>query len=130
VKFATTITGSAADVVKRIADRRAAAMKAGAASLYQGANGIIAKAKERTPVLTGLLRSSGFVESPVITPSEVSITIGFGGAAKSYALFVHESLTARHNAPGQAKFLESAVDEDRADVIAAARAAVLAELSK
>lgn len=42
------------------------------------------------PVDLGVLRSSGFVNPPVRSGKEVSVTIGFGGAASAYALAVHE----------------------------------------
>lgn len=68
---------------------------------------IIATAKARTPVDTGVLRASGTVLSPEVRGTEIAVTAGFGGAAQAYAVVVHERLGAHHPV-GQAKFLESA----------------------
>ena len=43
------------------------------------------------PVVTGTLRSSGTVDAPQIQGNEVTQTCGYGGAAKRYALKVHEN---------------------------------------
>lgn len=43
------------------------------------------------PVDLGTLRASGFVNEPVRTGKDVSVTMGYGGAAKAYALTVHET---------------------------------------
>lgn len=39
--------------------------------------------------------------------------VGFGGAAGAYAVKQHEDLSLNHPGGGQAKFLESAVDDAR-----------------
>lgn len=83
-----------------------------AAALYQEAETIMAAAKEITPLDTGALRNSGHVQLPVITPQQVTVRMGFGGAAASYAIYVHENLTARHPV-GQAKYLEVPVNRAR-----------------
>ncbi len=64
--------------------------------------------KKETPVDTGRLRESGFVEEPVNVNGDITVTLGFGGAAKSYATYVHENLEATHIV-GNAKFLENPV---------------------
>lgn len=76
-----------------------------AAALYQEGEGLIAEAKSITPVDTGALRASGHVQQPVIQGKQVTVNCGFGGAAASYAVYVHENLEAHHPV-GQAKFLE------------------------
>ncbi len=68
------------------------------------------EAKRRTPVDTGALRASGHVDEHQINGSDVSVTLGFGGAAAPYALEVHENLEAFHKV-GQAKYLESTLAE-------------------
>lgn len=69
------------------------------------------EAKKRTPVDTGVLRSSGFVQGPKFVGGGTwEVRLVFGGAAASYAAAVHENLTARH-AVGQAKYLESVIVE-------------------
>jgi hypothetical protein len=83
--------------------------KAVAVALFKEANAIMNKAKEVTPVDTSTLKNSGHVKVPEIKGSKVSkvtVTLGFGGAAKEYAIKVHEDLNAYHKPPTQAKFLE------------------------
>lgn len=62
---------------------------------------IMAKSKRLVPVDTGTLRASGRV---VAEPSG-GASCEYGGAAGSYAIYVHEDLEAHHPV-GQAKFLE------------------------
>jgi hypothetical protein len=61
---------------------------------------IMTKAKRGTPVAPdgGTLRASGHVQEPKITRRNVSVTLGFGGAAADYALAVHEH-PSRHSPP-------------------------------
>ena len=87
--------------VARRAPRRAAA------ALFQEGELVMAQAKRRTPVDTGVLQSSGRVAAPRVggAGSDVSVELSFGGAAAPYAVTVHEDLSAKHPT-GQAKFLE------------------------
>ncbi len=74
-----------------------------------------------TPVKTGTLKDSHFVTSRQ-TIDGPEATIGVGGPAAGYAIYVHEvpppggptagavSGTARHKAPTQWKFLETAAN--------------------
>src|SRR5690242_969348 len=57
-----------------------------------------------TPIDTGGLRASGFVEKNG-TGFKTQVTVGF---TQPYATFVHERMDLHHAAPTQAKFLESA----------------------
>lgn len=66
------------------------------------ADEVLALAKERTPVDTGKLKASGRVAQ-----NEGGTTIEF---TADYALAVHERLDVYHS-NGQAKFLESSIDE-------------------
>lgn len=70
------------------------------------------EAKRRTPVDTGALRASGHVSDPEIDGKNISVSLGFGGPAADYAFYVHEDLDAFHPV-GQAKYLESVLDESR-----------------
>ena len=79
-------------------------------SLTTEAEKIMAKAKRLTPVDTGTLRATGHVQPPVVEPEQIEITLGFGGPAARYAIFVHERTELRHTV-GQAKFLEQPVNE-------------------
>lgn len=67
--------------------------------------------KRRTPVDTGTLRSSGFVENPKwVEAHTLRVELGFGGPAESYAIYVHEDLEAFHRV-GEAKFVERPLNE-------------------
>jgi len=91
-----------------------------AAALFQEAQIEMTEAKRRTPVDTtphaphpGQLRRSGTVHNPVRKGRTISVTLSFGGAAKDYAIHVHENPDAHHPI-GQYKFLESTLNESRA----------------
>ena len=66
---------------------------------------IIGEAKMQVPVDTGTLRSTGHVRRPKIANGKVTVEMGFGGPAASYALFVHEDFFVNHTV-GAAKYLE------------------------
>jgi len=61
------------------------------------------------PVDTGTLRRSGQIESAREVPTGVEIVLGYGGAAKAYALRQHEDLSYSHKEGQQAKYLEDPV---------------------
>lgn len=71
-----------------------------AAALYHEANIEMTEAKRRTPRAPGggTLRESGHVQDPVRDGRNISVTLAFGGAAKDYALAVHEHLS-EHSPP-------------------------------
>jgi hypothetical protein len=84
--------------------------------LYRGGQKVMAISQERyVPVDTGALRSSGHVTEPAASPSGVSITLGYGGPAAGYAIFVHENLNAKHTT-GQAKYLETPLNENLGEI--------------
>ena len=57
------------------------------------------------------MKNSGYVESET-TPDGFEVRIGYAkGDDPAYANFVHEDLTKHHDAPTQAKFLQTAADE-------------------
>lgn len=61
------------------------------AGIHVEAEQIMAASKQEAPVGTdGVLRASGFVEAPKKVGNRVGTVFGYGGAAKGYALFVHE----------------------------------------
>ncbi|HAM42170.1 MAG TPA: hypothetical protein DCP69_12810 [Candidatus Omnitrophica bacterium] len=70
------------------------------------------EAKKRTPVDTGVLRSSGLVIGPEQVGGVWQVRMVFGGPAAPYAAAVHENLEAFHKV-GQAKYLESVMLELR-----------------
>lgn len=62
------------------------------AAMYREGELILADSKENyVPVDLGVLRSSGFVNPPQRSGKDVSVVIGYGGAAADYALSVHET---------------------------------------
>ena len=106
------------------------AMKGMTAGVYAEANDIFNESQAQVPVATGTLRSSGEVSPPAVSAHQVSVEIGYGGAAADYALPVHEKIEAYHAPPTKAKYLED-------PMIAAARGMgsriakyVLAELNR
>lgn len=74
--------------------------------ILEEANTIFAQALVLTPIDTGALRGSGAVSAPQNTPTGIGVDIFFGGPAAPYALYVHEIMYYKHNAPTQAKYLE------------------------
>lgn len=72
---------------------------------------ILIEAQRRTPVKTGALRDSGKLQDPVKVGHEMAQPITFGDPTPYYAIYVHENLEAQHPNGGQAKFLESAVND-------------------
>lgn len=83
------------------------------AELFQFGEEVMAASKDGpssviVPVRTSALMTSGHVELPVENGAEISVTLGYGGPAAPYALYVHEDLTPKHwNRPGSGpKYLE------------------------
>ena len=76
-----------------------------AGGIFIEAEGIMAESRPLVPVDTGVLRASGHVQLPDLTPTGASVEFGYGGAASAYAVVQHERLDFSHPS-GQAKFLE------------------------
>lgn len=109
LKIKARLTGTRA--LKRELKRRGmGAPKALARELFQEAEQIMGKSKRIVPVDKGPLRASGHVQLPEIRGQKVSVTLGYGGAAAPYAVFVHEK-PARHKPPTQWKYLETPFNE-------------------
>ena len=86
----TTVVGGEA---LREALRRAGAL--GVQALARGfrreAEAIMTDSKEHyVPTDISTLKTSGFVQPVQVTATNVSVTLGYGGAAQAYALYVHE----------------------------------------
>jgi len=77
-----------------------------APALVQEAESIMTASKHIVPVDQGVLRASGYVAPPEIHGNDVSVEIGYGGAASDYALVQHERLDFNHPGGGEAKYLE------------------------
>ncbi len=110
-------------LLQKFQDRPAQMTKALGQAVFMEGEELISVAKPLTPVLHGNLRSSGYVELPIVTGTSVAVTAGFGGVAGTgnqggetndesvgYAIFVHEDTTKKHPV-GQAKFLEQPFNE-------------------
>ena len=74
------------------------------AGLFAAGLEVESLSRKRTPVDTGDLRASHRTRKMPDNPEAVEVMV-----EKSYAVFVHEDMDARHKSPGQAKFLESAL---------------------
>lgn len=82
-------------------------------AMFQEAQIEMTEAKRRTPVDTGALRASGTVHAPTLKFNrDVEVVLSFGSVAVGYATRVHEDLDAFHKV-GQAKYLESTLNESR-----------------
>lgn len=90
-------------------------------AMYQEAQIEMTESKRRCPVsplpapkgvIPGTLRDSGKVARPERKGTHISVTMGYGGAAEDYAVVQHENLDFHHTT-GQAKFLESVINESR-----------------
>ena len=93
------------NVVKALQALEQKAPESYRAALYQEGELLRGEAQALTPVLTGVLKASAFVNEPVATEAGASVTVGFGGAAEAYAVRQHEDTTFKHRV-GQAKYLE------------------------
>jgi len=109
--LADTVRGADA-IAARLARLARALPQAVAAALFEEAQIEMTEARERTPVDTGALRASGMVHQPSIDGGDISVALTFGSTAVGYAVQVHEDLDAFHPV-GQAKFLESTLNESR-----------------
>jgi len=83
------------------------------AALYQEAQIEMTESKRRVPVEHGILKASGFVTFPENKGRNISVTLSYGGAAEAYAIVQHERLDFHHPLGGQAKYLESVLNESR-----------------
>jgi len=73
--------------------------------LYQEGEGVMADSKTNyVPVDEGTLKTSGHVQLPKVGNGKIEVVLGYGGAAKAYALTQHENMTFHHTV-GQAKYL-------------------------
>lgn len=95
----------AKDAFKAVGDTADEAL---GAALYAEANRALNMSRPLVPVDTGVLRGSGVVLQPQRSGSGVRVVMGYGGAAKAYALKQHEELSYRHRV-GQAKYLVEGV---------------------
>ena len=103
VTFEVRGTDALMTALQRLGDQAPAAA---ARALFEEAEAIMGDSKEHyVPVDVGTLKASGHVQLPVVSGNDVSVTLGFGGAAEDYAIVQHERLD-YHHAVGGAKYLE------------------------
>ena len=111
-----------------------------ATALMIEAETIMTESKKLVPVDTGTLKTSGFVEKPKISVKNITIKLGYGGAAtkinpetgepsSDYAVYVHENLLAFHKI-GQPKFLEDPLHRRQPDILKRIVARVKKRLKK
>lgn len=90
-------------------------------AIYQEAQIEMTESKRRCPVsptpappgvVPGTLRASGRVSKPEHEGRNISVTLSYGGLAEDYAVPQHERLD-YHHTTGQAKYLESVLNESR-----------------
>lgn len=80
-------------------------------NLKEGMQPVFDRSQELVPVDTKALKDSGFIEITSFR-SNPTVHVGYAKGNKPFwATFVHEDLTAHHEAPTQAKFLEQALNE-------------------
>ena len=88
----TTVVGGEAlrDALRRAG---AAGVKALARGLRREAEAIMTDSKEHyVPTNISTLKTSGFVQPVQVSATGVTVTLGYGGAAQAYALYVHEGI--------------------------------------
>jgi 1-acyl-sn-glycerol-3-phosphate acyltransferase len=81
--------------------------------LTEEASIIFRESQKIVPVKTGILRASGTIMPPTKKGRKWQVTIGYGGAASSYALAQHENLQYRHQEGKSAKYLEIPTQQRR-----------------
>lgn len=107
----------AGNVIRNLQKAQERMVNAVATGLYLEGNNHMGISKRRVPVDLGALKGSGYVTLPEVTATDVTVELGYGGPAKKYAIVQHERLDYNHPDGGQAKYLESVVDERRNSIL-------------
>ena len=88
--------------------------------MKDGAEIIIAKSQEYVPVDTGTLKASAFVDTEEPGDGILRVSLGYDkDGSAPHAVYVHERLDQKHEAPTRAKFLQTAVFETVKEVVEA-----------
>lgn len=96
------------ETLQRFQHRQVLLLEALGSALYQEGEAIKTAAQKIVPHDWGTLESSGYVMPPEYEGGNTAtVIIGFGGAAKEYALVQHENLYYEHDPGRQAKYLET-----------------------
>lgn len=86
--------------------------------LYDALEPTMELAKEYTPVDTGALVESAYMDKTTY-PGGARVVIGFAkGGEPAYGVLVHELTNLHHEAPTRSKFLLAAIEEDAAGIYA------------
>lgn len=85
------------------------AMPIVAGALNEIGDEVMVESKRQTPWLTGALRNSGQNYGPETRGTDVTVTLGYGGASIPYALYQHEGTGFAHPQGGKAHFLSDPV---------------------
>lgn len=94
------------DVARILQELAAAVPEEVANALYREGEVIMNDSKRMTPVDTGYLRASGYVNDPTISPDAIEVQLGYWA---NYAVYVHD-LPYNH-VNGSPRFLEMALDD-------------------
>jgi hypothetical protein len=80
---------------------------------------IFERSQHYCPVKTGALKASGYCrQMQAGRRTQAKVEIGYAeGGAPYYGFYVHEDLTKRHEGDTRAKFLQSAIDELKGDIV-------------
>ena len=103
------------------------------AALYQEGQNVMGVSKRRTPVDQGPLRASGHAKRPKTEGGKTTVVLAYG---TDYAVYVHEVVSRRvtsgpvYHKVGQAKFLESAINENWKGMPARLRLRVLDRIGR
>lgn len=133
MKIETEITGLES-LKQNLTERILNKARSGAASeLAAIGEEIMTDSKQVVPVDTGNLMNTGHVAPVEEEPDGVSVTLGYGGPAASYAMLVHEDLTPNRNwsRPGSGpKYLENPTRQKEPEIPGRLAAAINSALSK
>ncbi len=79
--------------------------------LYRDLVGVMFESQKIVPYDEGDLHDSGETDRPQISGGTISVSLHYGGGSVDYALIQHENLDYQHPRGGQAKFLESVLNQ-------------------
>lgn len=100
-------------LVKLLIAAGAEATPALARALYEEGQLAFRTSQKRVPYRFGILKGSGRVFPPEVNGDDVDVTLGYGGAARKYAIHVHE-INKNYRNGKTYKYLSSAVEERQA----------------
>jgi hypothetical protein len=90
-----TLTGDEV-MVRLLGMARANVAKIVGQALTEEASLVMRKSQQQVPVKDGFLKASGEILPPKFSYGFVKVTMGYGGAASHYALYVHNSPYEKH----------------------------------